>query len=90
MVILERQYQKDKIANRQERYVIVSDWRKYRLFFIKQMADRPWQVIEDVENDKFVAFFKFNNYDSTFVHEAGVIKKSGYLDGEVYVIGKEE
>ena len=88
MVILEHEYQKDKPSNEQERYVVVSDWRKYKLFFIEQMSDRPWQVIEDEENDKFVALFKFNSSDSTFVHEATVVEESGYLNGEVYVVGE--
>lgn len=88
MVILERQYQKDNPLNEQKRYVVVSDWRKYKSFFVDQMLGKRWKVIDDIENEKFIAEYYFKDLHAPFIHEATVIEESGYLNGEVYVVGE--
>lgn len=90
MIILERQYEKNNPLNEQKRYVIISNWRHYKLFFIDNMDNRDWWVLKESENDKFVAEYKFKALDAMFIHEATVINKTGYLDGEVYVAEEDK
>lgn len=78
----------DEVLHNTERYVVVSDWRKYKSFFVDQMLGKRWKVIDDIKDKKFVAEYYFKDLHDPFIHEATVVEESSYLNGEVYVVGE--